>query len=63
MREKLLKKGDKVVFPIETHYRISRMLQDMNQIARIDRIIDKDQVLFSLSTNSKKKIITVTRNF
>lgn len=48
IREKLKKKGNRVVFPMRLYPKVSRMLIDMNRIARIEGLIQREQVLFSI---------------
>ena len=49
IRKKLKKKGSRVSFPMDLYPKISRMLIDMNRKARIDGLISKNQVLFSIN--------------
>lgn len=48
IREKLKVQGDKVVFPLSLYMKISRIVQEMNKIARIERLITTDEVLYSI---------------
>lgn len=55
MREKLRTKGDKVTFPLSLYMKVARILQEMNKRARIERIITKDEVLYSIKKESAPK--------
>lgn len=48
IQEKLKAKGDKVTFPLSFYMKIARITQEMNKKARIERIITKDEVLYSI---------------
>ena len=41
----------------------SRCTADLNRLARIDRIIDKKQTLYSVDTNREAGYIEVIRNY
>lgn len=48
IKASLLKKGDSLLFPERNYIKISRMLQDMNRLARANRDVKPDDVLYSV---------------
>lgn len=46
--EQLKAKGDSVSFPLEKYLKMSRVVQEMNKKARIERLITTDEVLYSI---------------
>lgn len=48
IREKLVKKGDRLSFPISLYVKMARMTQDMNRLARANRVVDIEDVLYSV---------------
>lgn len=48
VKEKLTKKGDKLPFSLSLYVKVSRMVQDLNRSARAKRIVEPEDVLYSL---------------
>lgn len=48
VKEKLIKKGDRLLFSLTLYVKVSRMVQDMNRLARANRIVEPEDVLYSL---------------
>lgn len=64
MRTKLLKKGDKVQFPLVEKERLSRIVQDMNLVARAKGLVEPSVILFSISQkDAPSNQFYVIRNF
>lgn len=64
MRTKLLKKGDKVQFPLVEKERLSRIVQDMNLVARAKGLVEPGVILFSISQkDAPSNQFYVIRNF
>ena len=55
MRSKLLKKGDKVQFPSTDKDKVSRIVQDMNMVARAKGVVEPFVILFSVSQKDAPK--------
>lgn len=55
MRSKLLKKGDKVQFPLTDKEKVSRIVQDMNMVARAKGAVEPFVILFSVSQKDAPK--------
>ncbi len=54
IKKKLKKKNDRISFDFSDKLagQLRRCTADLNRLARIDRIIDKKQTLYSVDTNS-----------
>lgn len=46
--EQLKSKDNSVSFPLEKYLKISRIVQEMNKKARIERLITTDEILYSI---------------
>lgn len=64
VKEKLVKKGDKLPFSLSLYVKVSRMVQDLNKNARADRVVGPDDVLYSLQkADAPKGRFYVVRNY
>lgn len=59
IKKKLKKKNDRISFDFSDKLagQLRRCTADLNRLARIDRIIDKKQTLYSVDTNRKPDIL------
>ena len=64
-QEKAEKKNDRISFDFSDKLagQLRRCTADLNRLARIDRIIDKKQTLYSVDTNREAGYIEVIRNY
>ena len=65
IKKKLKKKNDRISFDFSDKLagQLRRCTADLNRLARIDRIIDKKQTLYSVDTNREAGYIEVIRNY
>lgn len=65
IEKKLRKKEDSIryKFSDELAVQLRRCIADLNRLAKIDRIIEKDQLLYSVKTNRKAGYVDVVRNY
>ena len=65
IEKKLRKKEDSIryKFSDEVAVQLRRCIADLNRLAKIDRIIEKDQLLYSVKTNRKAGYVDVVRNY
>ncbi len=65
IKKKLKKKNDRISFDFSDKLagQLRRCTADRNRLARIDRIIDKEQTLYSVDTNREAGYIEVIRNY
>ena len=65
IKKKLKKKNDRISFDFSHKLagQLRRCTADLNRLARIDRIIDKEQTLYSVDTNREAGYIEVVRNY
>ena len=65
IKKKLKKKNDRISFDFSDKLagQLRRCTADLNRLARIDRIIDKEQTLYSVDTNREAGYIEVIRNY
>ena len=63
--KKVKKKNDRISFDFSDKLagQLRRCTADLNRLARIDRIIDKKQTLYSVDTNREAGYIEVIRNY
>ena len=47
VKEKLIKKNDKLPFSLSLYVKVSRMVQDLNRLARANRLVEPEDVLYS----------------
>lgn len=47
----------------ELAVQLRRCIADLNRLAKIERIIEKDQLLYSVKTNRKAGYVDVVRNY
>lgn len=60
----LSESGENILFPESEYLKIARMLQDLNRLARIERLIEKDQVFYSIQREGAPKgQFFVVRNY
>lgn len=61
---KALSKGQKAFFAEITYRKVTRCVQDLNKCARADRLVETDQVLYSLIvSDAPKGQFYVIRNY
>lgn len=48
VKERLRKGGDKMAFSLSTYLKVTRMLHDLNRLAKIDGLVEKNDVLYSV---------------
>lgn len=48
IKEQLTKKDDKLLFSLSLYVKISRMVNDLNRSARVKRIVEPEDVFYSL---------------
>lgn len=65
IEKKLRKKEDSIRYEFSDGLvvQLRRCVSDLNRLARIDRIIEKDQRLYSVKTNRGAGYIKVVRNY
>ena len=65
IEKKLRKKEDSIryKFSDELAVQLRRCIADLNRLAKIDRIIEKDQRLYSVKTNRGAGYVDVVRNY
>ena len=63
IKKKLKKTNDRISFSDKLAGQLRRCTADLNRLARIDRIIDKEQTLYSVDTNREAGYIEVIRNY
>ena len=65
IKKKLKKKEDYVRYDFSDMLlvQLRRCTADLNRLARIDRIIEKEQSLYSVISNSEAGYIDVVRNY
>lgn len=65
IEKRLRKKEDSIryKFSDELAVQLRRCIADLNRLAKIDRIIEKDQLLYSVKTNRKAGYVDVVRNY
>ena len=65
IEKKLRKKEDSIryKFSDELAVQLRRCIADLNRLAKIDRIIEKDQLLYSVKTNRKAGYVDLVRNY
>ena len=64
VKEHLVEKGEKVSFPLFSYLKVARMLNDMNRVARIERLVEKDDVLYSIrQEGASEGYFYVIRNY
>ena len=64
-KKKLRKKEDSIRYEFSDTLasQLRRCIADLNRLAKIDRIIEKDQLLYSVKTNRKAGYVDVVRNY
>ncbi len=65
IEKKLRKKEDSIRYEFSDGLAVQlrRCVSDLNRLARIDRIIEKDQRLYSVKTNRGAGYVDVVRNY
>ncbi|GEM_PF-1265554 len=48
VRETLLRQGDRILFHASLYLKINRMLADLNRVSRIQGLIGRNEVLYSV---------------
>ena len=62
--EKLIKKNDKIPFSLSLYVKVSRMVQDLNRLARANRLVEPEDVLYSIQQEGAPKgKFYVVRNY
>lgn len=64
VKEKLIKKNDKLPFSLSLYVKVSRMVQDLNRLARANRLVEPEDVLYSIQQEGAPKgKFYVVRNY
>ena len=64
VKEKLIKKNDKLPFSLSPYVKVSRMVQDLNRLARANRLVEPEDVLYSIQQEGAPKgKFYVVRNY
>lgn len=65
IEKKLRKKEDSIRYEFSDTLAVQlrRCIADLNRLAKMDRIIEKDQLLYSVKTNRKAGHVDVIRNY
>lgn len=65
IEKKLRKKKDSIRYEFSDTLAVQlrRCTADLNRLAKMDRIIEKDQLLYSVKTNRKAGYVDVIRNY
>ena len=65
IKKKMRKKEDSIRYNFSDTLviQLRRCVSDLNRLAKIDRITEKDQSLYSVLTNRKAGYIDVVRNY
>lgn len=65
IKKRLIKKEDSIRYEFSDTLAVQlrRCVADLNRLAKIDRIIEKDQLLYSVKTNRIAGYIKVIRNY
>lgn len=64
VKEKLIKKNDKLPFSLSLYVKVSRMVQDLNRLARANRLVEPEDVLYSIQQEgAPKEKFYVVRNY
>ena len=62
--EKLIKKNDKLPFSLSLYVKVARMVQDLNRLARANRLVEPEDVLYSIQQEGAPKgKFYVVRNY
>lgn len=61
IRKRLIKGGDAIIFPTTVYNKLRRILTEENRDARIEGLIKKNEVLFSIKKINEKEF-EVRRN-
>lgn len=51
IKTECLKKNDKILFPMDLYWSVIRSVANLNRNAKVDRLIEKDEVLYSVIKN------------
>ena len=56
-----LKTGDSIRFPRSKHVKLTNLLNNVNRQARVDRLMTKEEVMFSIDSKISKTHIVIKK--